>query len=169
MNIESLYNEIAPKLTNYLVASGMDYSSACDVVQETFIRIWKRRDELIDDASQISGLAYTIARNIRTDMARKAAKMTYQAEITDEDMKETAAPILPEEQKEENAKLREKLNAALKEVPPLLRDAFLMFQVGGLSIREIAQKTEVSESLVKVRIFRAKEKLREILKKENLL
>ena len=31
------------------------------------------------------------------------------------------------------------------------------------SIREIAAKTGVSENLVKVRIFRAKEKLREIL------
>ena len=38
-----------------------------------------------------------------------------------------------------------------------------MFQVGEMSIREIANQTGVSENLVKVRIFRAKEKLREIL------
>ena len=38
-----------------------------------------------------------------------------------------------------------------------------MFQIGELSIREIAAKTGVTENLVKVRIFRAKEKLREIL------
>ena len=39
----------------------------------------------------------------------------------------------------------------------------LFFQIGELSIKEIAHETGVSESLVKVRIFRAKEKLKTIL------
>ena len=38
-----------------------------------------------------------------------------------------------------------------------------MFQIGEMSIRDIANQTGVSENLVKVRIFRAKEKLKEIL------
>jgi DNA-directed RNA polymerase specialized sigma24 family protein len=38
-----------------------------------------------------------------------------------------------------------------------------MFQVGEMSVRDIANQTGVSENLVKVRIFRAKEKLKTIL------
>ena len=49
-------------------------------------------------------------------------------------------------------------------MPPLLREAFLLFQLGEMSIREIAMQTGASESLVKVRIFRAKEKLQVLLK-----
>ena len=52
----------------------------------------------------------------------------------------------------------------------LLRDevTYTLFQIGELSIREIAHETGVSENLVKVRIFRAKEKLREILADLNV-
>jgi DNA-directed RNA polymerase specialized sigma24 family protein len=44
-----------------------------------------------------------------------------------------------------------------------LRDAFVLFQVSELSVREISLQLGISESLVKVRIFRAKQKLKEAL------
>lgn len=163
MTIAEHYERIAPKLTNYLVASGLDYATASDIVQETFLRVWKRRDELMDDEAQVSGFVYTIARNLRTDLARKNSRLTFQEEITDEDVKETVQPQRDLEKNEENAALRKKLNAALQEVPPLLREAFLLFQISGLSIREIARQTNSTESLVKVRIHRAKEKLKVLL------
>jgi DNA-directed RNA polymerase specialized sigma24 family protein len=40
--IKEIYHDLAPKLTNYLVASGMDYASACDITQECFVRLWKK-------------------------------------------------------------------------------------------------------------------------------
>ena len=59
--------------------------------------------------------------------------------------------------------LRKRLLEAFAKLPPILRDAYTMFQVGEMSVRDIANHTGVSENLVKVRIFRAKEKLRTIL------
>ena len=59
--------------------------------------------------------------------------------------------------------LRSRLTAAFAKLPPILREAYTLFQIGEMSIRDIANQTGVSENLVKVRIFRAKEKLREIL------
>ena len=59
--------------------------------------------------------------------------------------------------------LRRRLSAAFAKLPPVLREAYTLFQIGDMSIREIANQTGVSENLVKVRIFRAKEKLKEIL------
>lgn len=176
MNIDEHYKTIAPKLASYLVGSGSSYDVACDIVQETFLRIWKRRDGIVDDPAQVSGLAFTIARNYRKDLARKAKHEVLQGEITDADLGageesgQLAAsdryipPARPGELSEETAALRGRLNEALKEVPPLLREAFLLFQLGELSIREIAVQTGVSENLVKVRIHRAKEKLQVLLK-----
>ena len=72
MEIEQVYREVAPKLQSYLTGNGCSYATACDIVQETFLRLWKRKDELSDDPHQVSGLAFTIARNYRNDLARKA-------------------------------------------------------------------------------------------------
>jgi len=160
MTIEQHYAEIAPKLTNWLVANGVDYATSCDIVQETFVRVWKMRDTLTDDPSQVSGLVWTIARNLRIDAARKAKKTVLQADIRDED----AGSAAPAAHKQADAAyLRKRLTEALAQLPPLLREAYTMFQIGELSIREISQRTGVGESLVKVRIFRAKEKLRPLL------
>lgn len=159
MDISRLYNEIAPKLTNYLVANGVEYASACDLVQETFLRIWKMRETLVDETDQISGLAYTIARNLRTDRWRKARREVLQGDIKDED----AGCADPAASPGDAAYLRARLSAALAQLPPLLREAYTLFQVQELSIREIARRTNAGESAVKVRIFRAKEKLRGLL------
>lgn len=59
--------------------------------------------------------------------------------------------------------LRDRIQKALAQLPPLLREAFTLFQIGELSIREIAHETGASESLVKVRIHRAKQKLQVLL------
>ena len=172
MTVAEHYERIAPGLTNYLVASGSSYQTACDIVQETFLRVWKHRDDLMDDASQVSGYVYTIARNLRKDMAQKAARMTLQEEITDADVEagaESPAPIAhatlpPIEEDEERRLLRQRLSKALSQIQPLLREAFLLFQVSGCSIREIARQTNSTESVVKIRIHRAKLRLRELLK-----
>ena len=59
--------------------------------------------------------------------------------------------------------LKKRVEKALASLPPLLRDAFVLFQISELSVREISLQLGISESLVKVRIFRAKQKLKEAL------
>ena len=160
MTIEEHYNAIAPKLTSYLVGAGTDYHAACDIVQETFLRLWKKRDELLEDPAQVSGYAYTIARHLRADHLRKQSRETLQEEITDE----AAGAVMPSGASESDAEyLRRRLNAALAQLPPLVREAFALFQISELSVREIARITGASENLVKVRVHRAKMKLRELL------
>ena len=44
-----------------------------------------------------------------------------------------------------------------------MREAFSLFQISELSVREIARITGATENLVKVRVHRAKVKLRELL------
>lgn len=163
MKIEELYTSIAPRLTNWLVASGSPYHEACDLVQNTFLKIWNMRDDLRDDEAAVSGLAFTIARNLRKNLVRDNARLTFVEEIREEDAGSVNPAELPSETEERNAELRRRLSEAFAKLPPVLREAYTLFQIGELSIREIANQTGVSENLVKVRIFRAKEKLREIL------
>ena len=159
MNIEEQYKRLAPRLTNWLVASGSTYHEACDIVQNTFLKIWQMRDDIRDADDEVSGLVFTIARNLRKNLVRDNARLSFVDEIKDEDAGAVGPGTLPSDA----AYLRRRLAEAFSKLPPILREAYTLFQIGELSIREIATQTGVSESLVKVRIFRAKEKLREIL------
>ena len=159
MNIEEIYKTIAPKLTNWLVSTGSSYHEACDLVQSAFLKIWKMRDDLHGDNTDVSGLAFTIARNLRKNLARDDARLSFVDEIKDEDGGSTG----PAQSPSDAEYLRRRLSAAFAKLPPILRDAYTLFQVGELPIHEIARQTGVSENLVKVRIFRAKQKLQEIL------
>ena len=159
MTIEEHYKRLAPKLTNWLIATGSPYAEACDLVQDTFLKLWSMREDLIDNDASVSGLVFTIARNLRKNKFRDDNKITFVDEIKDGDLG-TTSETTPAADIEH---LRERLSAAFAQLPPMLRDAYTLFQIGELSIKEIAQQTGVSESLVKVRIFRAKEKLKTIL------
>ena len=163
MLIVELYQTVAGRLLKYLVANGCAEAQAEDIVQETFLRLVKMSDELETDPARLSGLVYTVARNYRNDLARKARHEVLQGEIG-EDEGGTAVPAPVPSDFEY---LRTRLAEAFAALPPLLREAYTLFQVMELPVDEIARLTGASESLVKVRIFRAKEKLRPLL--EDLL
>ncbi len=160
MTIEEHYNAIAPRLTNWLVATGSSYASACDLVQDTFAKIWKMRDDLRDNDSAVSGLAFTIARNLRKNAIRDDRRLVFSDELPE--TAETAAP--PDDSSPSDLDyLRARLQQAFAALPPALCEAYTLFQIQQMSVREIALQTGVSENLVKVRIHRAKEKLKPLL------
>lgn len=159
MNIDRLYAEIAPRLLNWLVATGSSHADASDLVQDAFAKIWSMKGDLRDDDAAVSGLAFTIARNLRKNKARDDRRLVFTDQLS-----ESAAVTQPPHAAESDlGYLRERLQTAFAQLPPPLREAYTLFQIGELSIREIAVQTGASENLVKVRIFRAKEKLRKIL------
>ncbi len=159
MNIEEIYKTVAPRLTNWLVSTGSSYHEACDLVQDAFLKVWNMKDDLRDDDSDVSGLVFTIARNLRKNLARDNSRITFVDEIKDED----AGSVAPAQMPSDAEYLRKRLAQAFAALPPILREAYTLFQVGEMSVREIAIQTGVTEALVKVRIFRAKQKLQEIL------
>ena len=163
MVVERAYREIAPKLQSYLTGNGCSYAAACDIVQETFLRLWKRRDELSGDLHQMSGLAFTIARNYRNDLARKARHEVF-AEGDEDERSQDA--MRPGEEAEENAALRRRLKASLGRMPVELLETFALSRLGKLSVKDIASGTGASEANVKVRVHRAKEMLGKIMSSE---
>lgn len=159
MTVEEHYRTLAPKLTNWLLATGSSYAEACDLVQDTFVKIWSMRDDLRDDDAAVSGLVFTIARNLRRNLVRDNRRIDLVDEIPPDGLG-VEKKATPESDIEY---LRKRLDEAFSQLPPTLREAYTLFQIAELSIKEIAYETGVSESLVKVRIFRAKEKLKELL------
>ena len=159
MTVEEHYRALAPKLTNWLVASGSTYEDACDLTQRAFLKIWEMRDDLRDNDAAVAGLVFTIAKNLRKNAWRDDAKLAFVEEIGED----AAGATMPAPSPSDAEHLRSRIQKALEQLPPLLREAFTLFQVGELSIREIAHETGASENLVKVRIHRAKQKLQVLL------
>ena len=159
MTVEEHYRALAPKLTNWLVASGSTYEDACDLTQRAFLKIWEMRDDLRDNDAAVAGLVFTIAKNLRKNAWRDDAKLAFVEEIGED----AAGATMPAPSPSDAEYLRNRIQKALEQLPPLLREAFTLFQVGELSIREIAHETGASENLVKVRIHRAKQKLQVLL------
>ena len=156
--IKEEYHELARKLTNYLVAGGMDHASACDITQESFIRLWKKR-ETLDEHTSISGFIFAVAKNLQIDWCRRNKFMVFQDKVEEESCGTTEQPI----NKDDLIYLRSRLRHALNQLPESLREAYTLFQIAGRSVREIAQITDSTETNVKVRIHRAKEKLNILL------
>ena len=114
--------------------------------------------ELLDDWNQVGGFVFAIARNYRIDLLRKQAREMLEPEIFDAGSYQTDF-----ESTDEAAEIRRRVNAALATLPPTLREAFALFRLAELSIREIARQTNTTEANVKVRIHRATAKMREAL------
>lgn len=157
--MHSYYEDIAPRLTSFLVANGTSYDQACDLVQETFIRIWQKRSELTQDDS-ISGLAFRIAKNLRIDDFRKAKR-----EILVDEYEDSLVPTVenPAANERHDEYIRDSVTKALMQLPEDYRICYTLYNLGELSVKEISAQLNISESLVKVRIHRAKEKLSGIL------
>lgn len=133
--------KLAPKLTNYLVANGLEYTVACDIVQETFIRLWKKSGEL-SATDSISGFVFAVARNLRTDYYRRSRFMIYQDEIADEG----AGMTDPAAKNTSAVYLRKRLQDAIAQLPEDMRTAYTLFQIAKRSVREIAELTGTSGS-----------------------
>ena len=178
IDIEKVYAEVAPRLSNCLMGDGVPYATACDIVQETFLRLWKRREALTDDLHEVSGLAFTIARNYRNDLYRKAQREVLEDEITDAgegDGDGPAAGDVPTaasaqdliDADERTRAFRRRLRAALARMPVPLLEAFVLSRIGDLSVQELADRLSLSEANVKVRVHRAKDALRALMERAD--
>ena len=114
MTIEEHYAVIAPRLTNWLVATGSSYHDACDLVQAVFLKLWKMQGDLRDNDSAVTGLAFTMAKNLRKNAVRDDSRLTFKEEITDEDGGAAQAAVMPSDA----AYLRRRLNEAFAKLPP---------------------------------------------------
>ena len=156
--IKEAYCELAGKLTNYLIAGGMDYASACDLTQESFIRLWKKRETLNEDDS-VSGFIFTVARNLQIDHYRRNRFISFEESLKNEGCDFPGHDI----SEDDLSYLRRRMCQALGELSESQREAYTLFQIAGRSIKEIARITGATEANVKVRIHRAREKLSVLL------
>ena len=138
-------------------------SVADDLVQETFLRIHRSRGTFAPGAAVVPW-AYAIARNTWLDYRANAKlKSQYDAEWAT-NLGRSQLATGPDADAEQAAIARETallVERVLQDMPEQQREAFVLLRYEGLSLQEAAQITGATEGAVKLRAFRAYERLRE--------
>ncbi len=137
-----------------------------DVAQEAFISLHRHGHRFRHDA-RFSTFVYRVAANAalnrRRTLARKNARLhKLQArQAAGDDL--PAAPRDPESAAF-GTQVQVRVQDALLQLPPDLRAATVLYDIEGLSYREIATVLDIPEGTVKSRIHRARSALRDRLK-----
>ena len=146
------YKDNKDRLYAYLLRMTGERQLALDLVQESFVRYlgrYGRRD-------YNKALLYTIGRNAALDAFRKQPM----GEVDAEDYRDSAAN--PEQKIIDQEKFNQTM-AALAKLAPLDRELISLVTTTDLTYQEIGRVVKISEANVKVRIHRARTKLREML------
>ncbi len=148
----AFYNKHKDMFFAYLMRSTGDYYLASDIMQESFTRYLERYGK----DSQSAALLYTIGRNLIYDNARKQKR---NAQLQSDQNN-------PVDDHEHYLMVREQYRQVLSAMQTLEadeRDILALTVSSQLSYREISSIAGISEANVKVKVHRARAKLRQII------
>jgi len=136
---------------------------ARDVVQDAYLRAYKGLKNFRGDAS-FSTWMYRITANAASTYLAKRTKFRHE-DIDDEATTSIAddRPEVDPEQRADAAAERTRLNEALQALPPDMRAVVVLRDVYDLPHEAIAAELGITEGAAKVRLHRARRKLRERL------
>ena len=127
-----------------------------DVVQEVFVRVHRSLESYRGDC-KFSTWLYRVTRNVAIDHLRRRKKM-----VSLDDWRPLRAKGDAWKQLEARDQLRA-LYAALEQMPVEYREAFVLYEIQGCKLREIADITEAPLGTVASRVRRAREQLQDVL------
>ncbi len=148
-----------------------DEEDANDAAQEAFVRVYRNRDRF--DGGKFTTWLYTIAANLAKNEYRRRGRhpnVSLEVEIGEG---RTIADRLPATGPEpgEQADLAERcavVRRAVDDLPEELRDAVVLCEWEEMSVADAAVVLSTTKKAVESRLYRARQKLRELLPR-NLL
>ncbi len=151
MTIEDFNNCVdvhADGLYRFILKNVKDEEKAKDIVQDTYEKMWIKADGI--DAAKAKSYMFTTAYHTMIDGMRRDKKSG--------DM--TEANMASLKHNNQYTDLKEILNEAVNKLPEIQRSVVLLRDYEGYSYAEIGGIMNVTESQVKVYIFRARKFLK---------
>ena len=146
-----------------------DRDRAEDVVQETFVRIYRFAPRFQHAQGNFRSWSLTILMNVaRTHYSKTARDRGHTAPLEPEHYESLADNSIHAKEGNE-AYAKEVMDKALAFAPKETADILKLAFIEGLPHAEIAEKLGISTPAVKTRVHRAKAELRDIIKEHNIL
>ncbi len=158
-SFEKLVKRYEKQLLGFAYKKVLDEDTAKDVVQETFIRVFKNLSTF-DRSKSFSPWAYTIAKNLSLDVIRKG-KHTAALEWEVEDSKDSLITKLI------RAEVVSDVWKAIRSLPEKYKVPLWGYYFADLSYRDLSYALQISENTIKTRIRRAKGYLRIELRRKG--
>ena len=140
----------------------MNAEEAEDVVQETMMKVWSRRDQW-NQIDSIEAFCLAICRNLSLDKVRRMDNQTQSLDAA-YDPKDHGVASNPEEQAIQSDRIR-LVRQMISQLPEKQRSCMQLRDMEGKSYKDIATILDITEEQVKVNIFRARQTIREKFKK----
>ena len=158
-----IYKEIFPVILRvaYHITGDMDVSE--EFCQEALLRYHKRPDA-IEDVNQIKFWLIRVVKNLSLNYVKRRGreKKALERYANDTGQNNTTGEI--EALKDESAR---QVRSALRLLPSSLGTVLILKEYAGLNYNEIAKVMRISEGNVKVRVYRARKQLKQLLERED--
>lgn len=156
---KSLFDKEYKKLCQYAYTYMQDEHMAEDVVQDTFIKIWETKREMIA-SPDIKFYLITAVRNncITVIRKQKTQQTTYTDNITEPEPEPFFRASQHYEKQDEDAR---KVEEALNQLPPKCKEVFLLIKLHGMSYKQAAESLDISVKTIENQMGKAIKILRE--------
>ena len=153
-----LVNRYRDRLINFVYPFLGDFEQAEDVVQETMLKLYEKK-HYYREIAKFSTWIYTIARNLANTELRKKKrrKTTYISRMTKDDRQYDIPAVQADlNQNLQNEFIRDRIHAAIKELPEHFKTVIILRDIQELSYDDISNIVGVPLGTVKSRINRAR-------------
>lgn len=160
---DALFYDYYPHLTRYAESLLFDKQTCEDIVQNLFILLWEKSDQ-IEIQLSLKSYFYQSVKNrcinhLRDINIHDKHKILYMEALFNED--DSPGWVDPE--------IIKKVQEAIDLLPPQMGELFKQKYLLGRKLQEIAKINQISENTVKTQLKRAKEKMRKILMETSSL
>jgi RNA polymerase sigma-70 factor (ECF subfamily) len=132
-----------------------------DVTHDCFLSLIRKPENFRPERASLKTYLYAAARNLGLKHFRNQGREAAMDELTEEPQESPRrGPLRRLLDEELAAHVRE----AVFSLPPLQREALILFEYEGLSLNEVAEIAGTDAGAVKARLYRAREGLRRFLK-----
>lgn len=163
---EILVERFKNPLINFVFRFLGDYEACVDVVQDTFVKVYRYKDSYTSVA-KFSTWIYTIAGNLaRSEYRRRKRNSFFSINNYGEEGENYEIPdnqLRPDVEADSKFKAQ-KIQEALLKLKEVYREAVILRDIQGLTYEEIAEILGIEEGTVKSRINRGRAQLQKYLK-----
>ncbi len=169
MEFWEIYDLYYSKVRKFILALVKDEWVADDVIQETFLKV-QQNIESLRDPSRLSSWIFRIAHNLCQDHFRRLKKSRKEERIDQGETEDLNEALIQKElgiQKElEQRQMGECVQNQINLLPETLRTVLVLFDIMEFSHQESADILGITVKNVKVRLHRARKKLKTILEEK---
>ncbi len=134
----------------------LDSAESEDIVQETLIKVWNRRDDW-DNIENIEAFCFTICRNMALDSIKRSGSRNESLDTSTADHADTnASPSQQTIEKDQIEIVRNIINS----LPEKQRSCIQLRDFEGKAYKDIAKLLGITEEQVKVNIFRGRQTIK---------